>query len=296
MKLSLEWLGQYVNLAGLLPKIPLIASDKLLSSLVEFCKKNQIKYLGIDPDKVSYALALRLKRRIKIQEKPGIIEGLRQIKDDQEIAAIRKACLIASRTARKVMKYVRPGMSEIEIALKIESLFLKEAVQSSFTPIVASGPNTALPHHLSSKRRVGRNDIVMIDIGCRYRGYCSDLTRTFFFGKINNLQKEVYRLVKRAKAEAINALRPKTKACAVDAVARGVITAGGYGGRFVHSTGHGVGIEVHEAPRISANDTTALKSGMVVTIEPGVYIPGKFGVRIEDTVVITPHGNEVLTT
>jgi Xaa-Pro aminopeptidase len=190
---------------------------------------------------------------------------------------------------------VKPGMTEIQIAFKIEEIFANNKVRSSFTPIVAAGPNTANPHHISSTRKVDKNDVILIDMGCLYNGYASDLTRTFAIGKIKYLYSTVYAAVSRAHRKAIQAVRPGIQANHVDGIARDIITRAGFGLQFIHSTGHGVGIEVHEPPRLSSRDATVLKAGMVVTVEPGVYLPGQFGVRIEDTIQVTNNGRKVLT-
>jgi len=165
----------------------------------------------------------------------------------------------------------------------------------AFSPIVAFGPHSAEPHHVNSRRRLAKNDTALLDIGCVYQGYCSDLTRTFFLGKICELQKQIYSLVSEAQTLAVKGIRSGRKASDIDGIARSVISRRGYGPQFIHSTGHGVGIDIHEPPRISNKDNTVLKPGMVITVEPGIYLPGKFGVRIEDTVLVTHKGNEVLT-
>jgi Xaa-Pro aminopeptidase len=178
---------------------------------------------------------------------------------------------------------------------KIEEYFAKNMVRPSFPIIVASGPNSANPHHISSKRKIVANDVILMDLGCVYKGYCSDLTRTFFLGKTNDLQRKVYALVKRAYGRAMRALKKGVKASSIDNAAREVISNAGFADKFIHTTGHGVGIDIHEPPRLSAKDNTVLKNGMIVTVEPGVYIKGRFGVRIEDTVLINKKGKRVLT-
>lgn len=283
------------QLRALLPGTDIHSGDKYYSLFIEFCKKNKIKTVGIDGTRVSYALATRLSKDVKLKNISDFNESLRIVKDEFEIDRLRQSCHLAARAFNYIKKTVRPGMTEIEIAYKIDEYFAKNQAKPSFTTIVASGPNSANPHHISESRRVQKNDIVLIDMGCVYKGYCSDLTRTLFLGKMNDLHKQVYTLVSRAKIEAQSRLKSGVKAKDIDTAARDVISRGGYGKDFVHTTGHGVGIDIHEPPRLSRLDTTVLKSGMVVTVEPGIYLEGRFGVRIEDTLLVTKKGSEVLT-
>jgi Xaa-Pro aminopeptidase len=283
------------QLQSLVPGVRVMAGNNLLNLLVRFCRVNRIGAVAVNPSKISYAFAQKIAARLKIEKAGDIIGLARSIKDEWELASIRHACRIAARVVEDVRLLLRPGVSEDDIAFKIEEYFARNNVRSSFTPIVASGPNSSKPHHLSSARRLLPDDVVMIDLGCVYNGYCSDLTRTYFLGKINRLSNKVFSLVERAKIRATAAIRPGVRASAIDAAARRVITAGGYGDEFIHSTGHGVGIEVHEAPRIRAKETTTLKPGMVITVEPGIYLSSRFGVRLEDTVLVTEKGSEVLT-
>ena len=196
---------------------------------------------------------------------------------------------------RYAFSLLKNRISENEIAFKIEEYFARNGTRPAFLPIVASGPNSAWPHHVSSSRSVRADDVVLIDLGCTYNGYCSDLTRTFFLGKINKLRQKVKGLVKKAHDTALQDIRPGKAAREIDRASRDVISKGGYGDFFIHTTGHGLGVTVHEPPRISSLNQSKLKAGMVITVEPGIYLPGEFGVRIEDTVLITNKGREVLT-
>ncbi len=167
----------------------------------------------------------------------------------------------------------------------------------SFDLIVAFGENGALPHHVTSERKLKDNEPILIDFGCVYKGYCSDITRTFFHGTPGEEFNKVYNIVKKAHDEGLKALKPGLAAKAADKVCRDIISDEGYGQYFIHSTGHGVGLEIHESPAVSsrADEKSLLKKGMAVTVEPGIYLLGKFGVRIEDTALITDDGCEVLT-
>lgn len=279
----------------LLPAAAVVAGNDLVDSLVSHCRKRKIKTIQVDFSKLSHGAAARIEKYIIIENSNHFIAHRRIVKTSAELEAIAESCALASRIYTRVRALIKPGMTELQIAFKIEELFAKNSVRPSFTPIVAAGPNAANPHHISSHRAVGKNDIILIDMGCLYNGYASDLTRTFAIGKITYLYRTVYALVSRAHRKAIATVRPGVSAHEVDGVARGVITGGGYGKEFIHSTGHGVGIEVHEPPRLSARDSTVLKEGMVVTVEPGIYLPGQFGVRIEDTIEVTHSGRKVLT-
>lgn len=275
--------------------IEIVSGDDITALLAGYCRNKGIKELGLCGAKSSYALFVKINCKIKAKDIGDILAPLRQVKDAGEIKAVKKACAIAAGAARYAIRIARPGMTEEEIVFKIEEYFAKKMVRPSFPIIVASGPNSANPHHISSKRKIVANDIILMDLGCVCKGYCSDLTRTFFLGKTNNLQQKVYALVKRAYGRAMGALKHGVPASSIDRAAREVISKAGFADKFIHTTGHGVGIDIHEPPRLSAKDNTVLKNGMIVTVEPGVYIEGRFGVRIEDTVLINKKGIKVLT-
>ena len=224
------------------------------------------------------------------------ISKQRIIKNKNEIKNIKKACEIVSKVFETVKKDVVAGMSELDIHFKIEEEFAKHKVVQSFKTIVASGPNAANPHHISSSRKIKNNDIILIDMGCIYNGYCSDLTRTFFVGKKSKEQQKVWDIVKLAHDEALKNVKEYISASYIDLCARNVIKQAGYEKQFIHTTGHGVGLDIHEAPSISMKSTEVLKNGMIITIEPGIYLENKFGVRIEDTILVTKTGYKVLTT
>lgn len=233
---------------------------------------------------------------VQWREVGGAVERLRVIKEEGELASIREAVSIAEAALREVFSLLSAGRTESELALELEfSMRRRGATAPAFETIVASGPRGALPHGVASQRRLRRGDLVTIDCGALYRGYTSDLTRTFVLGKPDPRQREVYELVRLAQQEGIRAIRPGRTAREVDAAARRVIEEGGLGEYFGHGLGHGVGREVHEQPVVGPSSEEILQPGMVMTVEPGIYIPEWGGVRIEDMVLVTENGCEVLT-
>ena len=216
-----------------------------------------------------------------------LVEGLRATKDAAEMAALTRAAHLADLAAEHLEKTLRPGVQEKEVAWQMES-FLRES-GSEFIPfelIIASGPNAALPHAHPAERRIAEGEPVIMDIGARVDGYCSDLSRTFFLGKPDDTFRRVYDIVLGAQLTAIATLKPGMTGEEADRLARTVIEQGGYGDNFGHGLGHGVGLAVHEEPRLGMNSKDVLSDNMVFTVEPGVYLPGWGGVRIEDMVVI----------
>ncbi|MFH2070758.1 MAG: Xaa-Pro peptidase family protein [Elusimicrobiota bacterium] len=269
---------------------------KTLAGLLE--RHSEIRKVGIDTERVSVEIFSKIQKthaRVFWKGLPGFISDIRMVKSADEIQTIRVSCMMASEVFERIKGFIRPGLKEREVANKIRQLFMARNVEPSFAPIVASGINSAFPHHITSGRAIREGEPVIIDIGCRYNGYCSDLTKTIFLGKMNRSYKKIYNTVRRAQKECIAAIKPGVRVQSIDMLARRIIGKAGLGGYFVHSTGHGVGIEVHEPPRLAGNDETVLEPGMVITVEPGVYVPGKGGVRIEDVVLVTRTGNEVLT-
>ncbi|MCX5698473.1 MAG: aminopeptidase P family protein [Candidatus Omnitrophica bacterium] len=226
----------------------------------------------------------------------SIIEDKRQIKDEQEIIKLRKAAEITALALEHIRQFLVPGVKEVEIVAELERFIRYQGARASaFDIIVASGPNSSQPHHLSGERKLKNNELVLIDWGVDYQGYKSDLTRVLFLGKINILARKVYDIVLKAQELAIKRIQPGAEMAEIDRVAREYIAARGYAGRFKHNLGHGFGLEVHEAPHLSGREASAIKPGMTFTVEPGIYLPGKFGVRIEDMVLITTKGCEVIS-
>lgn len=270
-------------------------------TLIDICKKYKIKELFVDVTDMSYQLFQVLNNKLKNNKviftaDISTILKQRTIKNKNEIKNIKKACEIVSTVFETIKKTVVAGMSELDIHFKIEEEFAKHKVVQSFKTIVASGPNAANPHHISSSRKIRKNDIVLIDMGCIYNGYCSDLTRTFFVGNKTKEQQKIWNIVKLAHDEALKNVKENINASYIDLCARNIIKQAGYEKQFIHTTGHGVGLDIHESPSISTKSAEVLKDGMIITIEPGIYLENKFGVRIEDTVLVTKTGYKVLTT
>ncbi|MBR3655535.1 MAG: aminopeptidase P family protein [Elusimicrobia bacterium] len=278
-----------------------VIKSSFSNELVEICKKYKINNLNIDTTNIDYTLFSLLNNKLKENKISVVTNGnilleKRKIKNKEEIKNIKKACEIVSDVFETVKKKVVSGMTELDIHFKIEEEFAKKHVVQSFKTIVASGQNSANPHHISGKRKVKKNDIVLIDMGCIYNGYCSDLTRTFFVGKENKYQRKIWDIVKFAHDKALENVKQNIKASDIDSFARDTIKLAGYEKNFIHTTGHGVGLDIHEAPSVGSKSKDILKESMVITIEPGIYLDKKFGVRIEDTVLVTKNGYKVLTT
>ena len=226
----------------------------------------------------------------------GAVEALRAIKDGAEIDAIRAAARLADDALEEVLLAGLVGRTELEVALDLEVAMRRRGAQAvSFPPIVAAGEHGALPHAEPRDVQIPADTLVVVDWGAQLNGYASDCTRTFATGELDPRDRAIYDLVLLAQEEALAAVRPGPTGREVDAVARSIITDGGHGEHFGHGLGHGVGLEVHEGPRLSKQGDDALQAGNVVTVEPGVYVPGAVGVRIEDLVVVTEDGNEVLS-
>lgn len=276
-------------------------NEKMSDKLTDVLKQYKVTSLIIDSSNISLEtfdiIKTKLsKAKIKVQKEDNFTHDLRVVKDKTEIKNIQKACDIASQVLESVKKRICPGMTELDVHFKIEEEFAKQHVVQSFKTIVASGPNSANPHHISGTRKIKRNDIVLIDMGCIYNGYCSDITRTFFVGKQTIFQKKIWDIVKLAHDKALENVKENIKANDIDSFARNVIKQEGYDKNFIHTTGHNLGIDIHEEPRISKSCNDKLKKGMIITIEPGIYLENKFGVRIEDTILVTKKGYKVLTT
>lgn len=226
----------------------------------------------------------------------GAVESLREIKDPQEIDAIARAALIGDTIYAALAESGLAGRKETEVARQIEQVALEHGASGlSFPPIVASGPRGALPHAEPQDVVIERGTLVVLDLGVKYGGYCSDCTRTFATGSIPDSWREVYDFVLESQLAALAAVEPGAECSRLDAIAREVIEGGGHGDRFGHALGHGVGIEVHEGPVLASRSKETLAAGNVITVEPGIYVPGEFGVRIEDLVAVTEDGSRVLT-
>jgi len=220
---------------------------------------------------------------------------VRIIKDNDEVLFLKKAALIADRVEEDMADYIKTGMLEKEIALEIEYRLKKYGGDDlTFKPIVACGKNGALPHHSPGNYQIKKGDFVTLDLGCVVNGYGSDTTRTYLLGEKDREKEEVYMIVKKAHDKAVESVKPGIKCEDIDSIARNIISAAGFGEYFIHRTGHGIGLEAHERPFIVQGNKMPVEEGMVFSIEPGIYIPDKFGIRIEDIVVVTEDGCKVL--
>jgi len=267
-------------------------------ALITTIKSLALRNIGFESSHLTFqrlSAWKKISHSAKLMPTLDFIENLRLAKDKYEIALIRKAAAIADQIYRQIRPYIKPGRTEQYIANKVDALIREKGCEPAFKTIVASGSGSAIPHHVISNRKLKKDDIVILDFGAIYKGYRSDLTRTVFLGKINKIFQTLYHVVLEAQTKAITALGPGVKTQYIDQVAREVITKAGYGRYFIHSTGHGVGLDIHESPRISSKDTMTLQPGMVITVEPGIYILDIGGVRIEDMALITDKGHEVLT-
>jgi len=222
---------------------------------------------------------------------------LRMQKTPVEIEHMSQAGAIADQAFEEILKSKVSGMDELELATALEETMKEKGAEKiAFETLVASGPNSALPHYRAGQRRIEPGDVVILDFGCRIHGYCSDISRTIVCGEPSNEIRGVHEVVKSAQENAVQAVMPGVEAQAIDRVARGEITHAGYGDRFIHRTGHGVGLDVHEAPYIVAGNDLKLEEGMTFSVEPGIYLPGKFGVRIEDIIVVTETSSNRMNT
>lgn len=277
-----------------------IAKGPLLAEVVEAARRLRVRRIGYEPARLTCeayrALESSLPPRGSLEPVTGWVELLRAVKSPEEIELIRRSVLTNSRAFDAVVKKVRPGMRESELAADLEYRMRRlGAEKPAFETIVAGGERSALPHASPTPARLENGQLVVIDMGALEDGYCSDMTRMLFLGTPGQKVKRLYRAVLDAQLAALDAVRAGTTAAAVDRAARRVLDRHGFGPAFIHSTGHGLGLEIHEPPRVGKRDRTRLQPGMVITIEPGAYLAGFGGVRIEDTVVVTRHGCEILT-
>ena len=253
--------------------------------------------LGVEESHITLARFKQFRKRFpkaRLVPSKDLVLELRRTKETVEVETIAEAQSITDRVFSDVLKMVKPGVRERDLALEIESQFRQHG-EVAFDSIVASGENAAKPHAGFSDRKLRKGDALTFDIGCRLRGYCSDMTRTVFVGKAPDELRKVYEIVHEAQRRALETIKPGIAAKAADAAARDYITEKGYGKQFGHSLGHGVGIEVHEMPTLAATSKDTLAVGDIVTVEPGIYLPGIGGVRIEDMAHVTKTGYVNLT-
>lgn len=277
-----------------------IAKRPLIEDIAGIVKRKKLKKIGFEPAWLNLEQHQKLKDLLpsgaSLQPVPGVIETLRMIKSPAEIDMIRKSVRVNSEAYARTLRRVRFGMRERDIAAELDyQMRLHGAEKPAFDTIVAAGVRTALPHAQPTGRRLEENDLLLIDMGACLDGYMSDMTRMAFLGIPPKRVQTLYDAVLDAQSAGIDAVRPGVTSGQLDSAARNVLKKRGLDRQFVHSTGHGLGLEIHESPRIGKKDKTVLRTGMVITIEPGAYIDGFGGVRIEDTVLVTANGCEVLT-
>ena len=277
----------------------LVAKDGYLGAVAESIGADEEGCIGFEADHFTYARFEDLAKKLDGREpKPTrrLVEALREIKDEEEQEKLRASAALNDRVFARLLEQLAPGRDEKGLAWEIEGLARQlGAEKTSFPPIVASGPRSAHPHAEPTDRKLQEGDQVKIDLGVQLDGYCSDMTRTVFLGEPTDKQREVYSVCLRAQQAALDAAAPEMKAADLDGVARQIIEEAGYGEQFGHGLGHGVGLNVHEAPRVGKKSEDVLRPGMAITIEPGIYIEGWGGVRIEDLVLIIEDGIEVLS-
>jgi Xaa-Pro aminopeptidase len=284
------------------PKLPLEVrppGDTMLPALAGVIERAKIKRLGIEGKSATVSFQQALAQKLPKQElvvTEGLVEQLRAVKDKDEIEATRLACQLARKSFEAVRAMLTPEMTELDVAAELEYRARRFGAKGlSFAPIIAVGPRAALPHATPTKRRLGESDFVLIDWGANSGLYLSDLTRVLVTGRISPKLRKVYGVVLTAQLAAIDAIRPGITCEEVDNVARSIIAKAGFGSKFGHGLGHGTGLDIHESPRFAAGQKTKLEPGMIVTVEPGIYLSGWGGVRIEDDVLVTRTGREVLT-
>lgn len=271
----------------------------LVEELQKLSAKAKLKRIALQPSYVNLALRKRLVKELGAKRLVEVEDDLlkqRAVKSEGEVRAIRRALKIHQQALRETIRFMKPGQTEVEVAAYFEyRIRTLGADGTSFPTIVAADANASLPHAIPGPAKLKRGGIVLIDCGARWGGYCSDLTRVYAFGTMPRKMREVYQVVLDAQLKAIDAIKPGASLKDIDAIARKHIQKHGYGKRFGHSLGHGIGLDIHELPTLSQRSEGVLEPGHVVTVEPGVYLPGVGGVRIEDDVLVTPRGHEVLS-
>ena len=273
-----------------------IATGNLFTAAVTLAQKKKVKRIAVEQTTMTLGEAELLRGKFEIRAAAGVIEALRLVKSPEEIEKIRKSVMLNSQAFELAIQKARPGMREYELAAEIEYRMKRLGADcAAFETIVAAGERSAFPHARPGAMRIEKDQMLLIDMGATLDGYTSDMTRMAHFGKPPKKARDAYRSVLEAQLAAVDAVRPGRTGAQVDKAARDVLKAAGLGEAFVHSTGHGLGLEIHEDPRIGKSGKVKLAAGMAITIEPGIYLEGWGGIRIEDTVVVTETGCEVLT-
>jgi len=269
-------------------------ADKKVAKLI---KQLKLKRVGFDALDASIYLKLKSSLKgTKLKAMSNLVWELRKVKDKTELSYMRKAAKITNQGLKRAIEVIKPGMREYEVAAEIEYAMRKLGSQGvAFETIVASGPRSAFPHGRCTDKKIRKGELIVVDLGAKYHHYHSDLTRTFLVGEPSPEQRKIYETVREAQQKAFEGLHEGVKAKDADAIARKIVKQAGYGKYFVHSLGHGIGLEVHELPALSPESKELLKAGNVVTVEPGIYVVGLGGVRIEDTVLVRKEKAERLT-
>ncbi|MBF0330625.1 MAG: aminopeptidase P family protein [Candidatus Omnitrophica bacterium] len=279
--------------------VPVKFEKSIFVETVALAYKAGVKCLGVDERHLTVYQYNRLKSfyndAISMAPVDGLVSSVRMVKDKGELALMREAIALNLKAYSAIKTWVRPGVKEQDILLKLEAFIARNGVKFSFDPIIASGPNSAYPHAKVTERKLRANEPVLIDLGIDVKGYKSDLTRMFFLGRMPTSFGDVLSIVRDAQHEAFKVIRPGILAKDVDELVRNYLRKYGLAERFTHSLGHGVGLDIHEAPKISVNSEVVLAENMVFTVEPGVYFPGKYGIRLEEMVLVTKKGCEVLS-
>lgn len=271
----------------------------ILDDLIKELGTYSTKSIGFEAEEITYSQYKKIMDSlpsVRLNPTYGLVEDIRIIKDEGEIEEIKRAIDIAAKAFKKISENLLPGASEWDISAELEYRIRRGGAEKiAFDFIVVSGDRGSLPHGIGTNRRVETGEMVTIDFGAKYNGYHSDCTRTLSVGDFGQKEAEIYNIVLSAQMEAIEGVREGVPAREIDKIARDIVEDAGYGEYFGHGAGHGVGLEVHESPRVSAKSDTILKAGMVITVEPGIYIPGWGGARIEDMILVTKEGCEILT-
>ena len=284
--------------------VEIVSSPAATAAVQWLAAQPGVSSAGFDPNRTTVTeharlkegLPFRFRKRFLSPLPDPIVERLRQVKDGHELAIMREAALMGCKLFDHILKFIRPGVKEVEVAAELEhQARLMGAEGMSFDTIVAAGPRSALPHGHATIQPLPRKGFLTLDFGIIHKGYCSDMTRTVHLGSPTARERNAYQAVLEAQEAGVAAVSSGESSGDVDEAARSVLRRVGLAEAFTHSTGHGVGLEIHEAPRIGAKQRTRLQAGMVITIEPGIYLPGEFGIRIEDMVAVTRTGGEVLT-
>jgi len=273
-----------------------IQKDSFEENIFEICKGLKIKRVGFEASHFSFTEYKKLEEIKEIEWVPlfELIENQRAVKDKKELSWIKKALGVSRSAFDYLESRLEPGITEKDLSIEVINFLRRNADEEAFPPIILFGERTSLPHGRPTERRLKKNEIVLLDLGAKVGGYCSDLTRTIFFGRVKRKWQEIHHLITEVQEEAIKKIKPGVHCSYIDRIIRERIRETGYGEEFLHGTGHGVGLAVHELPSITAKSKGVLKTGMVFTLEPGIYLEGEGGVRIEEMIIVSEEGGKIL--